>query len=586
MRVEELDTLAGMLTGRGDNVCVQYNTDGKASAGYDDVHNRYTINIPLLPGNNSQADAMTRGYLDHEAGHVLFSDYYDLKNACSGSDEIKKYANIYEDVYVETEMGMKYPGSRTNLARLAERLFTLEKLESDLKAVNLHYKASHDNAFYFDALVTAALLHTRRASLVPGIEPAAQMACGALKAALEAALGRVGGDKYKEFKRLFDKNAESTSESISLAINLNALVSEVVKMANEQRVPDSGNSSQRGNDSDVGNSGQDSQSDNDGEDDDDSGQDNGDCEDAAGTGGNAKSARRDISKKALKSLENMADMGDRVKNEFDKYKDIMASKDARKMDRPLSVINMINRAAADGCFFSLAYDAFKADETEIARHASQISRSMLSILQSENFVPGRIDWSGRHISTRSLYKVALGSGRIFRERSVQISMNCEIQILCDCSQSMCRTMPILLNGVYGMWRALHGERGVSVKVKAFMDDKVGDITPKAIGQYKIVPPVGGTLMGNAMLKVLRTFTGCDTRKILFMFTDGDTEDEPLVRRAVEIAAASGIELYAIALCTRYLEYRFPEIHNAVIDDMKDFAKTLRELMLAALRKRV
>lgn len=75
------------------------------------------INIPLLPDDADQALVKAiQGYLDHEAAHIVFTDW-DVVAEASAAGMMSMF-NVIEDTYIERAMGERFPGSRYNLERL------------------------------------------------------------------------------------------------------------------------------------------------------------------------------------------------------------------------------------------------------------------------------------------------------------------------------------------------------------------------------------------------------------------------------------------------------------------------------------
>lgn len=104
----------------------------------------YVLQVPFSPYMTEEQWRYLRGYIDHECGHVKFTDFQTytnmqksvvddcLRNYKPGvsvtlKDFLKDYANmvvnILEDVRIERLMGIDFPGSRTNLNKLSEHLF-------------------------------------------------------------------------------------------------------------------------------------------------------------------------------------------------------------------------------------------------------------------------------------------------------------------------------------------------------------------------------------------------------------------------------------------------------------------------------
>ena len=85
------------------------------------------VNIPYLPDDASdEFIAAVQGFLDHEVGHVLFSDSQVLRDAHKGGKRLANMANLVEDVYVETRMAKQFAGSGFNLQNTSR--FHLERM--------------------------------------------------------------------------------------------------------------------------------------------------------------------------------------------------------------------------------------------------------------------------------------------------------------------------------------------------------------------------------------------------------------------------------------------------------------------------
>lgn len=88
---------------------------------FDPETNRPTsINIPKVPDEaGDMLLGAVEGYIDHEVGHVLFSDGVVL-NGIDDNASLKVMHNIVEDTYIERKMAEKFTGSASNLSRLAD----------------------------------------------------------------------------------------------------------------------------------------------------------------------------------------------------------------------------------------------------------------------------------------------------------------------------------------------------------------------------------------------------------------------------------------------------------------------------------
>lgn len=80
------------------------------------------IYLPSLPENASpEAAQALQGYLDHEAAHVLYTDFSRVNKKFKGlSNAEKQCVNMLEDVRIETIMERTFPGSRVNLKQSSD----------------------------------------------------------------------------------------------------------------------------------------------------------------------------------------------------------------------------------------------------------------------------------------------------------------------------------------------------------------------------------------------------------------------------------------------------------------------------------
>lgn len=83
------------------------------------------VNIPNISDNaTSEFIEAIQGFIDHEVGHVLHTDWDYYGRAPSGKELAKisvqqflNTHNIVEDVMIEREMGKTFPGSKRNISR-------------------------------------------------------------------------------------------------------------------------------------------------------------------------------------------------------------------------------------------------------------------------------------------------------------------------------------------------------------------------------------------------------------------------------------------------------------------------------------
>lgn len=106
------------VTQRGSRAFVQYHAKTGAIQ---------SVNLPYIPDDASEEFiAAVQGFLDHEVGHVLFTDSKMINQISRESSKVKNLANAIEDVYVERRMTEAFSGSIANLN--AVRRFHIDKI--------------------------------------------------------------------------------------------------------------------------------------------------------------------------------------------------------------------------------------------------------------------------------------------------------------------------------------------------------------------------------------------------------------------------------------------------------------------------
>ncbi|MPS48468.1 hypothetical protein [Methylobacillus sp.] len=95
------------VTQRGAQAYVKYNSAGIPTL----------VNIPFIPDNATpEFISAIEGFLDHEVGHVLYSDGQVAVEAQTMGQLVSGMHNIIEDTFIERRMTGTFPGSLRNIA--------------------------------------------------------------------------------------------------------------------------------------------------------------------------------------------------------------------------------------------------------------------------------------------------------------------------------------------------------------------------------------------------------------------------------------------------------------------------------------
>lgn len=126
---EAITKIVPMLTQRSVKVTQQ---GTRAYVAYSrKTHAIERVNLPYIPDDaDDQLLAATQGFLDHEVGHILFTDQKAVVKAEKLG--IHWLHNLVEDTYVERKMGERFPGSGGHLSRM-HGFFLREYIDSQLR---------------------------------------------------------------------------------------------------------------------------------------------------------------------------------------------------------------------------------------------------------------------------------------------------------------------------------------------------------------------------------------------------------------------------------------------------------------------
>ena len=121
---EAITKVVGLLTNQAITVTQR---GAKAFVSYRPNGSIASVNLPYIPDDASEEFiAAVQGFLDHEVGHVLYTDPKIVHKAAALGARVKNLANALEDVYIERRMTEAFRGSVGNLESV--RRFHIEKM--------------------------------------------------------------------------------------------------------------------------------------------------------------------------------------------------------------------------------------------------------------------------------------------------------------------------------------------------------------------------------------------------------------------------------------------------------------------------
>ena len=499
------------------------------------------INLPLITAERGQ-EVLLRGYIDHEAGHVRYTNRNIFDNArVQKVYLVRTLWNICEDVYVERRMSAAFRGCGQNLRRIAIVLFR-GKIEPTTSEPVLEQALSY-------------ILYGCRSIPVQELRPEAAVLRDAFP----------WPSILPELDKLIARSAvtKNSAECLSLAEDMEVLFLSAYNQEYGEKQSQDSQESQSGQ-----GQGQDSQS------------------------GQGQDSQKPLTKEEQKRAASLKKKLDKAINKTAKShigssdnitpgemweimkKDMAASINAGQGYYSSGAEDIkhkldIGRAIADklaprddiekytGCRSmtirkATGYNLLSQEDIILGdRMAVQLASRMSSVLQTRSLVKRGTGSVGTRLDNHRLYRPAVGDARIFRHDVPGRTPDVEIMCLVDTSGSMYGDSISTVNQTaYAIVKATQNIRGCAVGIMSF-----NSIMESVKDMHTPVPPVrlarmeadGGTCLGSALMRVLDCFTEKARRHVVIILTDGMADDMPILSSALDRAEQNAVEVYGLGI---------------------------------------
>ena len=585
----------------------------------------YVLQVPFSPYMTEEQWRYLRGYIDHECGHVKFTDFETYTNmyrsvvadclrykpgaSVTLKDFLHDYAsmviNILEDVRIERLMGIDFPGSRTNLNTLSEYLF------KDCCSVSMMMGKGMAGRLY-------SLLFMRVRSLInPALEESAQLLYDDMKADVQV-------ENYTEYIRHLDAvwgigdifvqdwNVECAAlEFIRIVIEVLEDYTNTTKGTRNRK--SSGNTSN----SSAGGTGDSS----DGDTGDSSDGDTGDSSDGD-TGDSSKDAhasrkksvtisaktvssmaadlydmQRDdkgnVSRRFLDAVRDMTDSledNNQISDADLAFMDAMFSHTAKRLDTLLDKTKM--NALADGkpvyitgCSRVQALSPEQRSDMDVVMY--NLYGRLADVLQTMTMVRHSTGMCGARLDARVLHRTSVGDGRIFSKKVQRLRRVTEVALLFDASGSMSLTEYGKSNNnemaqcmALGCLKALRALPGVKSSLSGFSNGEMFVMSDYGGPVHEVIlSAIGGTPLGASLVELTSQFSdGPDVRRIILFFTDGFPDNVGSVTMALNLAKRSGIEVYGIGLQTKAIHTFMDSDHSIIVNSIHELAGGMCDML--------
>lgn len=568
MRVEELVMLARIMGQRyGIDVTLASEAD-TAFARQDrqgDVW-KYRITIPCVK-DKGKFDKMVRGYLDHEVGHVLFTDF-DIVKSGLRERSLQAVFNIIEDVRIEELMGKLYPGSGANMRWLARHIFTPEHAHDSIRAfVNKIANGGADDEMQY--FFTAYVLYKRRCWADAKLAHSDKL-FEDIKAVMCKDDSFMAG-KFKQLDELLEKPVRSTQESLELAERIFNLALRETEM---QRPCNPGDANIH--DDGFGNT-------------------------------------RQFNKTDKRSWLALDDALSKHSREHDLQSGGAADQRFRCYLPPTDMDEAFRIQLSSGGQLD---DSMRATRTEAIGAAlyeekrlpdramspgfvrtpqyhwlrSALGCMLPSLMQSMQYKPCRTGYTGR-LNARRLFKVGVGDGRVFHHKAERQEQAVDVALLLDVSGSMSARIRGVETVFYAMLSTLVTLPKVRVYAAAYSSQYytvINRFADKRVLEQRLVAG-GNTPTAGAMLRALSVFnTNSSTRRMMFVITDGEPDNYDGFRASLRLARRFDVETYGISLGYNNSKMRdsFGDEYFVYAEDTQAFPGELTDIMRKALIRAV
>ncbi len=499
------------------------------------------ITIPSVSLQDENYLALLRGYIDHEVGHVRYTDEELLDRELVKNPGIigslKLVCSIYDDVHVERLMGESYPGCSRNLRRLTALVY-VRNAPKPVPAADLLRRIGegsvdpHDVPYALWAAVSQYILYRIRTDTLPDVgtrlpefrEPVDLLAPGLVRR-LEPVLSRVQAE------------AVNTETALNLARETLAVITDFF------------------------------------------------WNDAACSPGEGVRIPADYLKDLAWVLRNggtereSVDIGLSAALLVD---DLLQDVDETQLDRSITIRHEYGGEVWKERLLVLTDE----EQKEALQASAKMDAQLQALLQSYVLNRTGSAKTGR-LNTNSLHRLHTCNTNIFYKNVRKRKINTEIVLAVDMSGSMRFDDKAIMasKALYAVAYSLMQVKGLVFSIIGFFNNNVVDILCKGgrLSPRMRITPDGGTLCGNALRYAMQTFSGSvDARKIVMMLTDGDANDPDDFEETIRRAKSVGIEFLGVGITDEHILKYLPEEECCVINDLRKFAAEVLRMLQKSL----
>ena len=510
-------------------------------------HEHYRINVPSMDVDDAKYLTLIRGYIDHEVGHVRFTDMDEVQSVRHKDSSLARW-NILEDPYVEYKMGLCYMGCERNLRDLARAVFSLEELEEIFGQATP--SISHLAGMFHNYL----LFYAREMVDPDHFKPLREYMEDVCKQA-------GGGPTLEEMHRILQKHdyhpcRTNTGKNVKIAMELYRLLNKAAANStacsgpapDDTALPEDVADSLR--DADTRSRVEQQMLLN-----------NKTCN-APMTQTNPNASEFDVSRRAAKAIS--AETDDMAKT--------------GRVPMPDTDFEAAGNQAHTG---RLIGQISEYDKKQAMNIRAVLDLRLRSLLQSYVMARGGSAACGK-LDTHKLHRLAVNNPRVFQHRVEKRGVNTEVLVLVDVSGSMSgQKADMTTQALYALMTSLSRIKGVRAGAFGFNADSFPCYVPMggAVTNQMRICPSGGTLLGEGINSCLSRFNYDEgSRQVLIILSDGDSQNHNYVRYMLKKTKDVGVEVAAVGIMDNYIMQYKDVADCRVIKDLKELPSTLFNIL--------
>lgn len=470
------------------------------------------IQLPALPLEPDRTVmALVKGYLDHEAAHIRYTDFVCFRKAAS-NPLLKFLCNSLEDWRVEKRLGELYPGCKANLAWLAKHFFLAGTDEAGFNPASsvLNYILLSARSWEVEELAeTVTEMKYKLASVCPGLTDSidriltqVRKVCPDTRAVSSYALALAEIIKNYAAKQVASCHSLPVARTMARPHNPGASKEELLRQPGW----------------------------------------------ASMIKGTEFRALDEVGAPTVQTLGELPKcMGERIA-------ETLAEISCKNFEHSVEVANCVEATLRK----------MSTSEIQAAIQSSNTMRQRLAaLLQAQELRQIAHTRKGR-LDTARVHRVLTNSAQVFLKEEPRERMCTAVHILLDASRSMAQgPLNVATQACFAAAKALGSIKGLNPAVTVFPADVNGGVYPLLRHGQKlttrcVLNATGSTPLAPALWYVAQILSSLpERRKIILLITDGIPDNQQATMEVIRAIRKLGMEIYGLGIFLEKIKELLP-----------------------------